>query len=218
MERFEVNEVGTDYVVGDIHGCYSLLMDRLKEIGFDKTRDRLFSVGDLVDRGPESFNCLSLPYEPWFFAVRGNHESLMHDAVNGKNAGLWLMNGGGWCADHDLGDLRILVNDVMERLPLAIEIKTDKGLVGIIHADVTSGKWGNFDERRDVWSRDRIDRLTRDWNPVGGVDAVVVGHTILEEPVRKDNLVYIDTGAFHTGKLHIIKAEDAIRQIATTSK
>lgn len=207
--KFEINEAGTDYVVGDIHGCYTLLMQRLTEIGFDKTKDRLFSVGDLVDRGPESFNCLSLPYEPWFFAVRGNHELLMHDAVNGGNEPLWFVNGGTWALEHDAGSLRALVNDVIERLPLAIEVETEVGKIGIIHADVTSDQWGDFDERRDVWSRNRIGRATRDWRPVKGVEAVVVGHTILPQPGRKDNVLHIDTGAFHTGNLHIMKLSEA---------
>ena len=211
LKKFEINQVGTDYVVGDIHGCYTLLMNRLREIGFDKSKDRLFSVGDLVDRGPESFNCLSLPYEPWFFGVRGNHELLMHDALNGGDAGLWLMNGGGWCAEHDMSDLRILVNDVMDRLPLAIEVETESGTIGIIHADVTSDQWGEFNEQRDVWSRHRISRATRDWRPVKGVAAVVVGHTILPEPNRKDNVLHIDTGAFHTGNLHIMKLSEAVQ-------
>jgi serine/threonine protein phosphatase 1 len=207
--KFEINEAGTDYVVGDIHGCYSLLMGRLKEIGFDKSKDRLFSVGDLVDRGPESFNCLSLPYEPWFFAVRGNHELLMHDAVNGGNEPLWFVNGGTWALEHDASSLRALVNDVIERLPLAIEVETEVGKIGIIHADVTSDQWGDFDERRDVWSRNRIGRATRDWRPVKGVEAVVVGHTILPQPGRRDNVLHIDTGAFHTGNLHIMKLSEA---------
>ena len=54
IKRFELNNKGRDYVVGDIHGCFSLLSKELYEIGFDEKTDRLFSVGDLVDRGTES--------------------------------------------------------------------------------------------------------------------------------------------------------------------
>lgn len=210
MQKFGVNAAGKDYVVGDIHGCYTLLMDTLAAIGFDKKADRLFSVGDLVDRGPESHKCLSLPYEPWFFGVRGNHEILMHEAVNGGNMGLWLVNGGGWCLQEDWNDLQILVNDVMNQLPLAIEVSAGGARVGIIHADVTSGVWGDFNEQRDVWSRDRIGSSAQDWKPVQGIDTVIVGHSILDEVTERDNLVYIDTGAFHTGKLQVIALEDLI--------
>lgn len=204
LQKFEANTEGRDFVVGDIHGCYGLLMDELKRIDFDKKRDRLFSVGDLVDRGPDSHKCLSLPYEPWFFAVRGNHELLMRDAMNGGDQALWFMNGGTWALEHDMGDLRVLVNDMLDRLPLAIQVEVGGKQIGIIHADVTSDQWGEFDETRDVWSRHRIGRITRDFRPVQGIDRVVVGHTILSRPNIKDNVLYIDTGAFHTGKLTIL--------------
>jgi len=209
LQKFKRNESGADYVVGDIHGCYDILMNGLKSIGFNKTKDRLFSVGDLVDRGLDSFKCLSLPYEPWFFAVRGNHEILMHDALNGGDMALWFMNGGTWALEHDIG-LRALVNDVMDRLPLAIEIETESGSVGVIHADVTSGQWGEFNEQRDVWSRERIERpFGKSSGPVSGIDTVYVGHTILNAIARLENVVYLDTGAFHTGKLQIVKISEA---------
>ena len=54
MPRFAQNTVGRDFAVGDIHGCFTELQRGLDAIGFDPSTDRLFSVGDLVDRGPES--------------------------------------------------------------------------------------------------------------------------------------------------------------------
>ena len=39
------------FVVGDLHGCYTLLMNELDKVSFDPARDLLISVGDLVDRG-----------------------------------------------------------------------------------------------------------------------------------------------------------------------
>lgn len=44
---------GRLYAVGDIHGCYSLLMARLNQIGFNFDNDLLVAVGDLVDRGTQ---------------------------------------------------------------------------------------------------------------------------------------------------------------------
>src|SRR3546814_1363745 len=68
------NTAGRDFIVGDLHGCLDLLQVELARIAFDPTRDRLFSVGDLTDRGPDSMGCLRLLREPWFYAVHGNHE------------------------------------------------------------------------------------------------------------------------------------------------
>ena len=49
-----MNENGRDLVVGDVHGCFRTLDHALSEFGFDPSRDRLFGVGDLVNRGPHS--------------------------------------------------------------------------------------------------------------------------------------------------------------------
>lgn len=68
------NTHGADYVVGDLHGHGKQLLDELDRIGFDRSRDRLFCTGDLVDRGPDSFGTLALLFEPWFHCARGNHE------------------------------------------------------------------------------------------------------------------------------------------------
>ena len=81
LHKFKKNQAGNDYVVGDIHGMYILLIESLNEIGFNFTSDRLFTVGDLIDRGPDSVKCLELCYEPWFYSVRGNHEQMAFDAV-----------------------------------------------------------------------------------------------------------------------------------------
>jgi serine/threonine protein phosphatase 1 len=49
----------------------------MAHVNFDQFRDRLFSVGDLIDRGPDSLRCLELIAEPWFYTVQGNHEIAM---------------------------------------------------------------------------------------------------------------------------------------------
>lgn len=74
VQRFAKNTEGRDIAVGDIHGHVSRFLLALKSIDFNPAKDRLFSVGDLVDRGPESHRCDELLAFPWFHAVQGNHE------------------------------------------------------------------------------------------------------------------------------------------------
>ena len=58
-----LNRHGRDYVIGDLHGQWQALQRALGEVAFDPARDRLFSVGDLADRGPDSLRCLQIIVE-----------------------------------------------------------------------------------------------------------------------------------------------------------
>ena len=46
------------YAIGDLQGCFRSLQALLTRIEFDKARDQLWFVGDLVNRGPGSLECL----------------------------------------------------------------------------------------------------------------------------------------------------------------
>ena len=48
IKYLEIDEDVNVYVVGDIHGAYSLLKERLESINFDYNKDLLIAVGDLV--------------------------------------------------------------------------------------------------------------------------------------------------------------------------
>ena len=55
------------YVVGDIQGCFEPFQCLLKKVDFNPDKDRLWSVGDLVNRGPGNLETLR-----WFYAHRDN--------------------------------------------------------------------------------------------------------------------------------------------------
>lgn len=64
------------WAIGDLHGCYDELQRLLERIDFSPERDRLWFVGDLVNRGPDSLACVRFVRDLGERAVcvPGNHD------------------------------------------------------------------------------------------------------------------------------------------------
>ena len=137
--QLDHNTEGKDYIVGDIQGCYNSLMDALNKIPFDFEKDRLFGVGDLIDRGPQSMQCAKLIYEEWFICTVGNHELMMMQTILNNNPAYretWIGNGGEWHYEYDRDELEQIALD-MNNLPLIISVGTGKNRFNIVHAELT---------------------------------------------------------------------------------
>lgn len=208
VRSYPLNEQGCDYVVGDIHGCFVQLQRRLDALSFDPHRDRLFSVGDLIDRGPDSLAALAWLRKRWFHCCLGNHEAMLLSLGEQWRAHPeWLLfNGGEWWYRVNDDQRRAFFQAVVE-LPFALEVDTRWGTVGIVHADVSPRmSWASFkaalmegDEHARataLWSRARAEGQVR--HGVDGVQRVVCGHTVSVDGrvTVRGNVWCIDTGAF----------------------
>src|SRR5262249_45198550 len=82
--------------IGDIHGCLHALTTLL-DLVTPRSKDQIITLGDYVDRGPDSRGVLDhlidLHDAGRLVALRGNHDAMMLEACNGQNRG-WLACGG----------------------------------------------------------------------------------------------------------------------------
>ncbi|BBJ00617.1 bis(5'-nucleosyl)-tetraphosphatase, symmetrical [Ferrigenium kumadai] len=64
------------YAVGDVQGCHTELVQLLEQIRFEPAKDKLWLVGDLVNRGPGSLEVLRLikSLGDSAITVLGNHD------------------------------------------------------------------------------------------------------------------------------------------------
>ncbi|WDY60414.1 metallophosphoesterase [Pseudomonas sp. PSKL.D1] len=209
FRRVAANSKGRDLAVGDIHGHFRRLEQCLAAAGFDPRVDRLFSVGDLVDRGPQSEEALAWLAEPWFYAVQGNHEALAVTCLRGGRLDLEMYRsaGGGWFLDLP-GWAQERFAGHFAQLPIAMEVQTDAGLIGLLHADSPFPRWDTLrtwleldddPEVREVcqWSRRRLKE--GDTQPVEGVRALLVGHTPVVQAKVLGNVWHLDTGGWAAG-------------------
>jgi serine/threonine protein phosphatase 1 len=253
VERHPRNVLGRDLAVGDVHGCFSLLDAGLAACDFDPSRDRLFSVGDLIDRGEESPSVLEAVRRHRIKAVRGNHEQgildwLSHSqrvydsdriksvranvdkgidswAYHDNSTKLLILNGGEWflrlyCAgEKEAADTVSNIASYLASLPYAIEIETENGRVGIVHADPLIPQWDNLTHILEHGPSDAVERNSILFNrlrwrpnawtpPMEDVAAVIVGHTPTREIAQRGGVVNIDTAAVYGNKLTILDLAD----------
>ena len=213
VSRHAANTAGRDFVVGDLHGCVDALRYLLREIIFDPACDRLFSVGDLIDRGRQSEEALALLDKPWFFPVLGNHEEELCLVAEGSMPRrAWEALGGGWA--HAVPDavLRAYARR-LRTLPLVRVVGSGPRRFNVLHAeffgDDAALDAGFFTERvyqQLLWGRELalgsgiVERQT-------GLSPTYCGHTPMREIGRIGSQIFIDTGAFASmGKLTVTEA------------
>lgn len=217
--RVEANQRGRDFVVGDLHGSTAGFLGLLQLIDFNPEIDRMFSVGDLVDRGPDSMSMLRLLKEPWFHAVLGNHEDMMLEAVASNfrsGTERWFGNGGDWAIEpFEENDPEFFeLAELADELPLGIIVETNSfGNIGICHAEPPT-EWTELcfeiEAQSVLWARKKIN--SNDSTPPDpNISYSIHGHTVSTEPVYNPILraCWIDLGCSLTGRLCAMQIDGA---------
>ncbi len=213
IQYHPVNHAGRDFVVGDLHGCVDALRYLLRESGFDPARDRLFSVGDLVDRGTQSQEALALLDKPWFYAVLGNHEDALCSVAEGRLSRVrWYGIGGDWAdsvPDSKLAEYAVRLRE----LPLVRVIGSGAQRFNVLHAEFFGDDAmldaGDYDEavrQQMLWGR-QLALGSASPQDQRGLSITYCGHTPMRYIQQIGAQVYIDTGAFGTaGRLTMVEA------------
>lgn len=186
-------------VIGDIHGCISTLCSLCESL--KKYTQDIYTVGDIIDRGPASKEVVKYCIDNNINAVKGNHEDMLVKAIENPshyNLYLYYFNGGqaasfSYANTYSLSDYEKFKDAVVESghfdylksLPLKYEFES----VLICHAGIIS----NGNEESILWNRDIPDKLEK---------LQIIGHSPNDEPVfYPGHFINIDTGCVKGNKL-----------------
>jgi serine/threonine protein phosphatase 1 len=216
------------YAVGDVHGrsdCLRLahgLIDRDIEERSAGDRALEIYIGDYVDRGPDSKGVIDLliarAQETRIALLRGNHEILMESFLRGLTSFEDWRPLGGLETILSYGvDARVLLErggigprDLAEKVPVshlrfisALGSLYRCGEYCFVHAGVRPGVPLERQSCEDLaWIRDDFLNFPGDFGSV-----VVHGHSPVEEIEFLPNRINIDTGAYVTNRLSVIRID-----------
>lgn len=204
------NKIEKIIVIGDIHGCHKTLLSLLEKLPKDSL---ICCVGDLIDRGRDSYKVVNEIINRNILSVIGNHEIMMINALNTNNAATqqhWLYQGGReTLKSYDNQELVQQHLKFIKALPFIYKFSfkdnTIKPLI-VSHSSTFNYLPKSFDSinlallnddeiENIIWNRDVI--TTKKLNMGDDSDYFnIFGHTILNNPIITDNYAAIDTGSF----------------------
>jgi serine/threonine protein phosphatase 1 len=223
------NEAGRDFVIGDLHGCVDALRFLLREVHFEPARDRLFSVGDLVDRGEQSEQALELVGKPWFFPVLGNHEDALCAVAEGRlPRHRWYGIGGAWADGLDDRELARYA-ERLRRLPLVRVVGHGAQRFNVLHAeffgddedldDLADTRLSDTVREQILWGREIALGAIKPPKRALGLSPTYCGHTPMREVKQIGSQIFIDTGAFVAhGRLTMVEALTTRRWSVSTAE
>ena len=187
-----LDEGASVWVIGDIHG-FSVTFENLVDILQLSENDRVVVLGDLIDRGPDSYSVVKIVQsDSRIYSTKGNHEQMMVEGFIPKGishkleANLWLRNGG---IETAASYIRAFMNHSGEEDSVALEqeIINDKIWMNSLPSHIVLDKWrlvhAGYDPRTELREQGEPEHLwirTPFHNSTTAIDeqrCVVFGHT-----------------------------------------
>jgi serine/threonine protein phosphatase 1 len=211
-------------VIGDIHGCYYTLRELFDKVRGKYPSIKIYSVGDLVDRGNFSYEVIEFIKSEGIRFTPGNHDYMFYYYIkkpDNKMAKAWLYNGyEKTVASYGRHNDKLLMHlDLIMKAPLFINLKDcfishagiskyyESILPGYYQSDLSIIEniiRNDLDKSESIlWARGELMNI---------VKLQVVGHTRrIEVEYKKDNnAVYIDTSVYLMNKLSAVIIEDNV--------
>ena len=197
------------YIIGDIHGCLEMLKRLIDKIDWQPEQDRLIFLGDYIDRGADSKGVVDyvlqlLETSSHVRCLKGNHESLFLDYLNGEDYSTFLMNGGkNTLASYESDDTTGISPKHMsfyESLETMIELDD----YYVVHAGFRPEvEMAEQSEEDFQWIREPFIFSEYDFGK-----RVIFGHSPFYEPLVMDNKIGLDTGAVFGNRLTCLEIPD----------
>lgn len=202
-----LNDNGSDartIIIGDVHGHYDGLLQLIDLLELT-VADQVYFLGDLIDRGPKSFQVVEFVKSSGYQCLRGNHEELMIAACNQNQQDymafqLWASCGGRQTLES-YDSPQQLQNHVewFQTLPTFIDL----GDLWLVHAGVDPERSLSQQTAQEFcWIRSEFHRMSK---PFFKDKLIVTGHTITftlpkvkpGQIAQGAGWISIDTGAYH---------------------
>lgn len=195
------------WVIGDVHGCYHVLIELIKKI--PKNSEICF-VGDLIDRGKNSKDVIELIINNNYHCVLGNHELMWLEQKGQLSGSIFEYNGGNTTIESYENNIELMDKHKKWLQTLShfevFKFKNHKDLI-VSHSNIIpyfSGydinDYSKFQKEEIVWNR-KITTYNRhtDENFFN-----IFGHTPRENVDIEKSTAIIDTGCVFGEKLSAI--------------
>jgi serine/threonine protein phosphatase 1 len=198
------------FAVGDIHGCYQKLCALMDKLPLNKEQDQLLFIGDYIDRGPGSIEVLDYLIDlkmrlPGIIFLKGNHEDMLQNYLDGKDRFTYLLNSGQQTLDAYLNnqdasaDYPVPPAHLEFLSELRLYYQTENYI--FVHAGMRDKVPLESQKETDLlWIRDEFIYSDYDFGK-----RVVFGHTPFKEPLVQTNKIGIDTGAVYGNRLTCVQ-------------
>ena len=181
------------WAIGDVHG-FSVTLEALLDACDLSMNDRVVLLGDLIDRGPDSFDVVRIARcDPRIQCVKGNHEDMMVDGFKlesltkpDSDMQTWLYNGGEATVASYIRDYTDEFGQEDSERLLA-QVEDDKEWMKRLPSHILLNKWrlvhAGYDPRQELegqdesvhlWIRRPFHSATK---PIDEHRTVLFGHT-----------------------------------------